>query len=241
MPTRRETRFLILAEAYVNNPINEQGLFPDHKWFEENLGISKSGVSNLKSNLLQEEYLEVKNGQTKLTSKAQEFLDGLSEQGEPTTLFVLTPGGVSAGRASGGELPVLSSEIEDTLTDSIPIPYIDLTSIDSNYPKIVAYQVFGNSMEREGIVEGDYVLVEVNPKKALSENKLIVTKYLLKDEQLDKDMLRGPTLKFYKGIRGKFAILTTSREIFGQPYVYEIEASYLEPIGRVIGVYREIK
>ncbi len=241
MPTRQETRFLILAEAYINNPVNEQGLFPDHKWFEDHLGISKSGVGNLKNGLIKNEYLEVKDGRVILTNKARGFLDGLSDRGEPVTLYILTPGGVSAGRARGGELPVLAGEINDTLTDSIPIPKTELTLEKGKYPKIVAYRVFGDSMERDGIVEGDYVLVEVDPKKALAENRLIVTKYLLKNEFQDRDMLRGPTLKFYKGMRGKYAILTTSQVIFEKPYSYEIEASYLEPIGRVIGVYRSIK
>lgn len=240
MPTKQETRFLILAESYIDDPIHDQGLFPDNKWFEDKLGISKSGVSNLKTSLLKQEYLEVKDGQTIFTNKAREFLNSLSKQGDPSVLYVLTPGAVSAGRASGGELPILASEVDDSLTDSIAIPAIQLQAENKAYPKIVAYRVIGNSMERDGIFEGDYVLVEVNPRKVL-ENRLIVTKYLLKDELQDRDMLRGPTLKFYKGKRDNYAILSTSKPIFGNPYLYEIEASYLEPIGIVIGVYREIK
>ena len=241
MPTKQETRFLILAESYIDDPIHDQGLFPENKWFEDKLGISKSGVSNLKTSLIRKEYLEIKDGQTVFAKKAREFLNSLSEQGDPSVLYVLTPGAVSAGRASG-ELSVFANEVDDTLTDSIAIPAIQFqVGNDKSYSKIVAYRVIGDSMEREGIIEGDYVLVETNPQKALLENRLIVTKYLLKGESLDRDELRGPTLKFYKGKEGKYAILTTSKQIFDRPYLYEIEASYLDPVGIVIGVYREIK
>jgi SOS-response transcriptional repressor LexA len=208
--TAQERRFLVLAEAYINDPVNQNGLFPTNKWFENILSITKAGVSNLKSNLFKKAILEKRNGRIQLTQKAWDFLKSNS-QGEVPNIFILKPGQVSAGLAAGGELEVLASEIMDLIEDMLPIPAIEPRG------KVVAYQVKGDSMESEGIYEGDYVLVEVNPGVALTKNKMIVAKYFLRGDV--RSELRGPTLKIYKGedkdSKGKYALLGRTKD-YGQ-------------------------
>lgn len=233
--TTQEIRFLILAESYINDPVNQHGVFPPNRWFENILSISKAGVSNLKASLSRKGIFEKENGRIQLTQKAWDFLKSPS-RGVTSNLYILKPGQVSAGKAAGGELKVLASEITDLIEDTLTIPSPEPRG------KIVAYEVVGDSMESEGIYQGDYVIVEINPRIALSDGKMIVAKYLLRDDE-DGSELRGPTLKIYRGERkdakGRFALLGRRRD-YGQTNPYLIEAGSILPIGPVIGVYRVI-
>ena len=190
---------------------------------------------SLKSNLLGKGILEKRDGRIQLTQKAWDFLKPPS-RGTSSNLYLLQPGQVSAGKATGGELEVLASEVTDVIEDALAIPSVEPRG------RVVAYEVIGNSMESEGIFQGDYVIVEINPRVALSDGKMIVAKYLLRDEK-DGSELRGPTLKIYKGDRidakGRFFLLGRKRD-YGQTYPYLIEAGIIFPIGPVIGVYRVI-
>jgi hypothetical protein len=179
--------------------------------------------------------LEKKNGRIQFTQKAWDFLKS-SSRGVANNLYILKPGQVSAGKAAGGELKVLASEVTDLIEDALTIPSLEPRG------RIVAYEVVGDSMESEGIYQGDHVIVEINPGVALSPGKMIVAKYLLREDE-DGSELRGPTLKIYRGERrdakGRFVLLGRRRD-YGQTNPYLIEAGTIIPIGPVIGVYRAV-
>ena len=238
--TPRELEYLLIAHDYVNNPINANRRFPDSTHFQTIMGIGKSGVSNLKRNLLDKGCLEHnEGGEVRLSSEVEDYLDDRRNDREIQVSYIPIPGDVSAGMLVNGELAVYAQDVGDDIRKSIPIPHSDPQS------KVVAYRVVGDSMENEHIYEDDYVLVEVNPNAAYQENRLVVARYLLLDENLERHPLRGPTLKAYKGevvepSGRKYHLLGWKRN-YGKPNPHEIQASYFLPVGIVIGIFRLVK
>lgn len=111
-------------------------------------------------------------------------------------------GEVAAGRGTQGEELVLyASDESDITVGKETIPFL---STEAN---IVALRVRGTSMERDGILDGDYLIVELSSDLAsVKEGQMIVAKYLAKEKELyaesnldDLDFI-GPTLKIFGGI-----------------------------------------
>lgn len=71
--TKQEIRFLLLADKWINDPINEYALFPESKWFEDRLYIGTQGVTNIKRRLLEKKFLDLIEGETRLSHLAKEF------------------------------------------------------------------------------------------------------------------------------------------------------------------------
>ena len=238
--TQRELEYLLIIDAYLNDPTNPSRIFPPSSVFMEYMKALKTSVSTYKGNLIRKGWLDVINGEVRLSPHAENFLQeraGAIRNTQVQTAYVPLPGEVSAGHQSHGELQVYARDIGDKVEDSIPIP--------SSNPllDVVAYEVVGTSMEHDGIFEGDYVIVEVNPNKALQKGHVIVTKYLKTGETLDSDELRGPTLKFNKGVQSdanndSYYLLGWKTTFVENPK--EIRAGYIAPIGVVIGVYRDM-
>ncbi len=233
--SKQEVRYLLIAHARLSDPTNEFGIFPDSQWFEDRLFIGSQGVTNIKRRLKRKGYLEISDyGETVLSDSALAFVSQRQTRAERSPVEIITPGQVSAGDRSAGELRVNASDISDYITDTIPV--IGMEYVDK---PVVAYEVVGNSMEEEEIFPGNYVIVEVNPNKAYDTNRIIVTKYLGMDD--DSSSLKGPTLKANKG-RGKdprgrpcHVLGWTGKNYKHNPYT--IYARHIEPIGVVIGVF----
>lgn len=156
-------------------------------------------------------------------------------------------GQVSAGNSDEFELNLHSEYPNDDTLSNVPIPNIEYRA------NFVALEVVGNSMESEGIVSGDYIIVELIQDTIGSwiENRMLVAYYLTQrdEEMLDTELvepsslnLTGPTLKIFKG-----SYLDRNNRVYyrlgrvkdnDETNPYEIETRILRPIGLVIGVYR---
>ncbi len=234
--SKQDIRYLLIADARLNDPMNRFRLFPESKWFEERLLIGTQAVTNIKRRLIKKGLLEeTKHGEIILSELANQFITERQTQGKHYPVEIPTPGQVSAGDKSSGELITYTSDINDFLSDTISI--LDIEYVDKI---VVAYEVVGNSMEEEEIFPGNYVIVEVNPDKARQTNRIIVTKYWHLDDS-DNDPPKGPTLKAYKGEgkdpsgRNCHVLGWIGKNEKNNPHT--IYARNIEPIGIVIGVY----
>ena len=137
------------------------------------------------------------------------------------------------GNASAGP-----SEVRINL-DNFKFPSKKIINLPSLSNKdIFAIKVNGISMVQEGILEGDYVIVEKQDSLWWPEPQdMIVTMYL-PDSPTATEYV-GPVLKIYlkrDGERGCELGWRRSNET----NMFKINARDLQPIGKVIGVYREI-
>ena len=122
---------------------------------------------------------------------------------------------------------------------------INIPSLSSN--DVFALKVSGNSMRREGIFEGDYVIVEKQDSLWWpSPQDMIVTRYLPSDadyvavSQISPSDYLGPVLKIYIKRVGENGCELGWRR-FNEDNQYIIQALDLKPVGKVIGVYRNIE
>lgn len=236
-PTPRQREFLLHAYEYFR----ENGRFPSNFWIGQQLKLNSSGISNLKHDLKEKGYIQENFGIVSFTEKASEYLASLRNDLKvviPLQIPVL--GKVQAGPKKQDEMAVVMlNSIDDAPT--ITVPYSDINST------IFALQVEGQSMEREHIFDGDYVIVEeFGINEGPKQNEMIVTMYLPPDvepyEEWNDEWLDGPTVKFYFSTEegGELVYrLSSLKDIRRNPYT--IKTRYIRPVGRVIGVYRTVK
>lgn len=220
-----------------------------HQWIQQQLGVEKSRVSDLKRQLISKGYLSKDRHSFLLTDKAREYLAGsnsLITTRISTVTQIALRGKVKAGRTKQDEIEVDLTASTEAIT-TIPIPYIP------SEVEVFALHVVGTSMEHEGIREGDYVLLQpFMQNQGPKQGELIVTRYLApRDEplvddfnftisDLSPDLLEGPTVKFFteKADEEYPYRLSWRKDIDRSEYT--IRTKYVEPIGRVVGVYRVI-
>jgi SOS-response transcriptional repressor LexA len=252
LPTPKEHQLVI--EVYQH--INLHQRFPDNETLSEILHVEAPRISYMKGELREKGYLEGKHGHERLTTKAVNYLTNSKDiVGYKIVLSTFVPlaGEVSAGRGNRyDDLAVFLDEQGDP-TDEVSIPNLG----NSSDKKIVALRVRGVSMESAGILDGDYVIVELKNKDeflGVSERQIIVTEYLSKEDEnlLEEDMidlsdisLVGYTLKVYHGVSidkngNKVYKLGRLRD-YGQNNPHEIQTRVIRPIGSVIGVYRDTR
>lgn len=124
---------------------------------------------------------------------------------------------------------------------------------------VVVLRVKGASMNDEGVLEGDYVIVELmDGAHVIRENTMIVTWYLseedaaLADEGDSYDIikagnipLRGPTLKIFKGhyqdSNGCRRYLLGRTRDDGKRNSHEIRAVVIQPVGRALAIHRVLR
>jgi hypothetical protein len=210
----------------------------------------------MKGKLREKGYLEGKHGQEKLTSDAVNYLtDSENIIGYKIVLSTFIPmaGEVSAGRGSKyDDLAVLLDEQGGTI-DEIAVPNLG----HSSDKRVIALRVRGISMESAGILDGDYVIVELKNKDefyGIREGQIIVTEYLPKEAEslFEEDIsdlsdfdlsLVGYTLKVYHGDsldeNGNKVYKLGRLRNYGKKNPHEIETRVIKTIGRVIGVYRD--
>lgn len=260
-PTNREHQILML----IHNHYIEHDEPPSNDWLAEELFqldypinvISKSlkkpsfskerkgvykNVLTILGRLEDKGYIERPDKRSRLTEAAFQYFESLNGSLEILPIKIKLAGRVRAGRKSDIDLEI---DITDVTDSSITIP-------DANpSKKIYALEVEGNSMEHEHIFEGDYVIVEEFDSNEWPKNgEMIVTKYLELPEYLRNDPvidvndfeLSGHTLKIYNEVQdknSKYYRLSWRRDHVSNPHM--IKAIRLEPVGRVIGVYRKTK
>jgi SOS-response transcriptional repressor LexA len=239
-PRENELLRLILEwhnEHNVDTPVKRQ-------WIEKRMGVEKSSVSDLKARLINKGYLNKDRYNFALTDQAREYLtrpDRFLGVRAFTPFHLPLLGQVKAGRTKQDEIRVDLSNFGDKDSTTIPIPYL--------VPETNAFvlEVVGQSMEHEDIREGDYVVVQPYPSTHRpKQGDLIVAKYLPPANESDAeemgrifdDLLEGPTIKYYAEIASDERPIRLSwrRDVSRSPYT--IATKFIDPIGRVVGVYR---
>ena len=212
----------------------------------EDFGFTVGYVLTLVARLQKKELVERVQNRISVTNKAEKYLSDLAKPIRtlsvvPTQLRVV--GSVKAGTASPDELEV------DTNFSSLETISIPSTKLEKD---MYALKVVGESMEHEGIYDGDYVFVEAfSGVDSPRDGEMIVAKYYpldLENDDFDVSVPEtdyfGPTLKIFsrgeKNENNKQEVFHLSWKKEKELNKYAIIASRLKPLGRVVGVYREI-
>jgi len=249
--TLRENELLQRIVDWLSTHYQEEAV--PHQWLQQQLGVGKSGVSDLKRQLILKRYLKKDRNNFLLTDQALASLRTLSNRASQLNI---TPsqlplrGMVKGGRAAQGEIEIDLKDFVDENASTIPIPFIQ------SMENVFALQVVGSSMEHENIYQNDYVIVEgFTENEWPKQGELIITKYLAPKDELyvegatpssasqgsvPDDVLEGPTVKFYfdKADEERPYRLSWRKDVYQSPYT--IVTKYIVPIGRVIGVYHVV-
>lgn len=244
--TDRETDFLLLVQKHIN----ENGKAPSNTWLSDELHISKSGVSNLKRKLKEKGFLDNMLKESKLTQKAQNLIESLVGRiAIATPITIPLVGNVKAGRTKHDEIVVTLPSIEDLNLSDIT-QYRTISIPTQNERVIFALEVIGRSMEHENIFDGDIVLVQpININETITDGELIIAMYLppYNENEFEEgssgnipiEYFEGPTIKyFYTNPKTKQARLSWRKS--HDLSEYTTITKEVRPIGKVIGIYREI-
>jgi SOS-response transcriptional repressor LexA len=246
LPSQREHELLVIIYRYISE--HEEAPYP--RWLQEESGFGVNYVSNLIRRLVKKGYLERQLGRPVLTDKALQYFSDLDQSVKTVRPFSIVPtqirvrGQVRAGDIGQDELRVDLSESSGPGDEFILVPQARLER------ETYALEVVGDSMEHEGVFEGDYIIVEeFGPFEGPRDGEMIVTKYLpiyAEPDGLEADIsdfdLHGPTVKIYSEVvedNERRYRLSWKRDNRANPYI--IRTRYVRPIGRVIGVYRSLK
>ncbi len=199
--------------------------YRNNKWLSEQTGHESNHITQIKSKLVE---LKLITENTDLTSKGKEYIRNHFGPFVVKSVSIHVQGKATAG----------PSEVSINL-DALDFPSQQIINVPSLSSKdIFAVKVEGLSMVQEGILEGDYVIVEKQDSLWWPEPQdMIVTMYL-PDSKTDTEFL-GPVLKIYikrDGERG----CELGWHKANETNIYKIKARDLRPIGKVIGVYREV-
>ena len=224
----------VIAQYFKTN-----NSMPSTQGLAQQFVVSPSAISNFKTSLKRKGYLTG----SSVTDLAWQLLDS---QNIVFSTQIPIFGQVKAGRTKPDEVAVImvnDSEPFDIDSPTIKIPNVDELS------DVFALEVVGQSMERERIYEGDFVIVQkFKEAETPRDGELIVTKYLkldaeglnieqlVSDGTISDDDLEGPTVKYYYK-RDEFYRLGWRKDFNASEYT--IKASYVDPIGRVVGVYQQ--
>jgi SOS-response transcriptional repressor LexA len=234
-----------LAEALYAQDLDDASTFS-----QSSARVRKSWHRNVLTIIgrLEEKGLVVRRGgRPQLTPRADSYFASFHETVEIASRHEVVPAAVPVrGRVRAGEGNDLAVDMSSSMP-TIPIPDVQQNR------KTYALEVEGTSMEHEGILGGDYVIVEeFGPDSPPNPGELIVTRYLVRSPDLQDDLdsdirnieLSGPTLKYYDEL---------IKNGSGEPYVrlgwkkdnnsntQQIRPARIEPIGRVIGMYRRLR
>lgn len=199
--------------------------YRSNKWLSEQTGYESNHITQIKRELVK---LKLITENTDLTPKGREYIRNHFGPFVVKSVSIHVQGKASAG----------PSEVSINL-DDLDFPSTRIINVPSVSSKdIFALKVEGLSMVQEGILEGDYVIVEKQDGLWWPEPQdMIVTMYV-SDSGAATEFL-GPVLKIYikrYGERG--CELGWHRA--NETNIYKIKARDLRPIGKVIGVYRDI-
>lgn len=251
IPTPTEEEFLKVCYKHYC----EYQDFPSTHVLKSELKVGKSWISDLKGKLKKKGLLEEAQSIV-LTPTAFQYMKRLySYQDEvvelsssPTYLPLL--GEVRAGETSSDELVAYVDDFAEAGNAPMePIPYA------SPQKDTFLLKVVGQSMERENILEEDLLIAQKIEKANVRDGELIITKYLpwsYKDvlSEIPADELlseyKGPVVKYctvHQQVTGNnemmFYRLGWRKDIHSSAK-YNPMVSDIEPIAKVIGLYRRI-
>lgn len=226
------------------------GDVPQNTWLANEFGILKSGISNHTKRLKEEGYLR-----SDITKKYIPTEKGISFIRNSSIVPTQIP---LVGSVTGGP-----SDFDDVIVDIHSTDLHNFQFSSDEFGTITipasvegkttfALTVFGESMVSEGIQNGDYVIVEVfDNAESPRHGELIVTEYLKMDEvnieeletlsSIPNDYRGGPTVKYYfEDSKSKQIVLGLRKSLKENESKKTIITKVINPIGRVIGVYRDI-
>ena len=213
----------------------------------ERAGYRPNAMWNRLERLLKKGYVYRSSGRVGLKPKAHDFFTSLINQEFESNSLIPIPaqirivGQVKAGKTSADVL-----EFDPQNHATILVPNV------RDERRTFVYQVVGDSMNTENIFEGDFVIVEEFAHTSAEQpsiGELIVARYLpyhmrneFEDQQYSEDDYEGPTLKRY------YTRQIDSREVIELSWRGGIKGSSeklmavdIIPIGRVIGLFRDLR
>lgn len=194
-------------------------------WLSEKTGYESNHITQIKRELAD---LKLITENTDLTSKGKEYIRDHFGPFVVKGISIHVQGTASAG----------PSEVNISL-DNLNFPSKQIITMPSLSNKdIFALKIEGVSMVQEGILDGDYVIVEKQDSLWWPEPQdMIVTMYL-PDTKTDIEFV-GPVLKIYLKRDGEHGCELGWHKA-NETNIYKIKARDLRPIGKVVGVYRQI-
>jgi SOS-response transcriptional repressor LexA len=239
----RQLELLRLIFAYI---AQEGRPPPSHRndWLVGKTDCSSNHITNLKRELKNGGYLDI---DLSPTNKAMQYFEQLQESGKTPRPFQIISSQIRIqGQVVAGPIYDKLDGIEVNL-EALDYPsdkFLTLPDI-SPHRETFALQVSGQSMEHHHIFDGDYVIVQkFGPTEWPRQNEMIVTKYLpeewmVEDEEWDSWELAGPTVKvFFEQVEKGRWRLGWKKDNKNNYWMFYTRK--LEPIGRVVGIYRVV-
>lgn len=217
--------------------IQEYGTPPyrNNIWFEERTIYQGSYISNVKAELRK---LKLIDDELRPTSRGKAYARLHFGDFTVNGVEIRVQGSVSA------------SPSEDLLVnlEDLDIPSEDTILLPNSSPTqdTFALRVSGPSMKEVGIFDGDYAIVEMQDSLWWPDPQdVIIANYLPHDPKRSRDYkpnqadFIGPVIKVYKcRFQERGCELGWRRANEKNPYI--IYADELRPIGKVIGIYRNL-
>jgi SOS-response transcriptional repressor LexA len=199
--------------------------YRSNKWLSEQTGHGSNHITQIKRELVK---LKLITANTDLTPKGREYVRNHFGPFVVKSVSIHVQGKASAGPSE------VSINLDDLDFPSTQV--IDVPSVSSK--DVFALKVEGLSMVQEGILEGDYVIVEKQDSLWWPEPQdMIVTMYV-PDSGTTTEFL-GPVLKIYLKRYGERGCELGWHKA-NETNIYKIKARDLRPLGKVIGIYRDV-
>jgi SOS-response transcriptional repressor LexA len=218
-----------------------------NSWFAGQINRKSNHITQLKRKLREKKYLDAQNMPTQ---KARDYIKNLEKNTMEVQVYDVPKSLIGIyGEVVAGFLDPDRDGVHVVL-DELDNPTETFLVIPDTAPdrQVFALKVVGQSMEQEGIFEGDYVLVEkLGRFEQPSPQDMIVAKYLPKESEptdrnalINPDDLVGPTVKIFVRKFGKSEVeLGWRKDNKGNPWA--IRTKELHTIGRVVGIYRNLQ
>ena len=199
--------------------------YRSNKWLIDQTGYESNHITQMKAKLVKLNLITVN---TDLTSKGREYIRNHFGPFVVKSVSIHVQGKASAGAT---EVSINLDDLDIPSNQTINVP--SLSSKD-----IFAVKVEGHSMVQEGILDGDYVIVEKQDSLWWPQPQdMIVTMYL-PDSGTATEFV-GPVLKIYLKRAGERGCELGWHKA-NETNIYKIKARDLRPVGKVIGVYRDV-
>lgn len=211
----------------ISDYIEEFGKPPyrTNKWLSERTGHESNHITQIKRELAKLKFITEN---TDLTNSGREYIRNHFGPFVVKSVSIHVQGKASAGPS---EVSVNLDGLNHPSERTINVP-------SSSNKDIFAIKIEGVSMVQEGILDGDYVIVEKQDSLWWPEPQdMIVTMYLPDSETVIEFV--GPVLKIYLKRDGERGCELGWHKA-NETNIFKIKARDLRPIGKVIGVYREI-
>jgi SOS-response transcriptional repressor LexA len=214
------------------------------------LGKSKAWFHPVKNRLIAKHVLQGERRGCRFTDEAVAlFLPQPQEVIRRVPMEFPVLGQVKAGRTPQDNLRVYMTDpklISPEARDMRVIPGVEEDS------DVFLLEVVGNSMVDNGIHEGDYLLVKPFKNGAgPRQGQLIVARYVLaadhiqgnkgKEKMYADDLYEGPTVKYYTYDDTSDAPHRLMSHLKDSESKVKIHACEIEPVGYVVGQYRDYK